>query len=899
MTTRLHHRTLTDHLGGWGGAEIAHLLVRRPDLAQPVPPTDVAELAERAQRQSSVVRAIAETTLAENRLLQLVVCCRPDVPLDELAAALPERVELADLEETMVGLERSALLWRHDGRVHCSGALRHAMPTTLGPPLQALVKDQTVDYLKAVLKVLRRIVDHHAGSPALGPLPDPAVGPDGRPPRKAELVDELEALLAAPGVVGAVLSTGPPAAVELAARMAAGRPHVELQQYLYFSRYGSSRPSGTTGQSWLFERALLLPDGNDFGVQPREVGVALRGGRPVADMALDRPTLPVGAVEPEVLDAQAAARAVLTLDRLDDLLEQWTAAPAKALKSGGLGATVLKQVAGALDADPVEAGRLIELAHLAGLVEATTTSRKERRTWVSETFVGPAAGARDWLDQPVEERWLQLVTAWLRAEHWPSLPGYKPTDGTKAEPWLGYQYAGSAPERRRDVLGALADLAPGQMTDRASLAARVYWSQPHPWLERGVSAEVRIGWVYDEAELLGVVAGGVVAAGALSSAGRAFHAGNRRGAKQALGAAMPAPVRSFTLQADLTATVVGALDRDLLVELRLLADVESSGPATTWRFSDASLRRALDAGRDAESILAFFEAHADKGVPKPLAYLVGDVARRHGNLEIGTAGSFVLGRDPAVLADACSHRRTRKLALRVLAPTVAVSPHPPDKVLDGLRSAGFLPTVDGEDPASIALGDPVVPAPAAGRARTSTGTRLAEPFKARSAHRNEVTPLDEDTAQCIAEAIVAGPASPDARSGAGPSGRMPETGAVDPRFGLGNEEFLPEEELLPGDPFPESGPDGLAALLERAREKGRVVAILTEDREPDEPILLVVIGVDRVLVEGVDLLDGTPVSLSLESVTSAVDLGALDELANLVPLSGGRRRSSSRRGRRR
>lgn len=413
----------------------------------------------------------------------------------------------------------------------------------------------------------------------------------------------------------------------------------------------------------------------------------------------------------------------------------------------------------------------MELAHLGGLIETTTETRKERRSWVHEAFVGPSAMALAWTERPVSERWFQLTTAWLRAEHWPSASGSKGSDA-KTLAVLSVQYATTAPDLRRRVLEVLASLDPGTTTTPDALAASVYWRCPQPWLGLGADAPSRVmGWVYAEAELLGMVADG-----GLSSFGRAVLAGQPGRAETALAAALPEPSTSFTLQADLTATVVGTLDRAVLGELRLLADVESTGAATTLRFSDASLRRALDAGRDGDDILAFLEAHATKGVPKPLSYLVGDVARRYGSLQVCPAGSFVTSDDPAVLADACSHRRTRKLALRLLAPTVAVSPHPSAKVLDGLRDAGFLPVEEGGEAGEGATtsasgggaraGASPIPVEVGGRpgavpgrsAAPSPRAGLPEPFRSRVRSRQRDVPaVDAPTAAHLAAAILAGP----------------------------------------------------------------------------------------------------------------------------------------------
>ena len=53
--------------------------------------------------------------------------------------------------------------------------------------------------------------------------------------------------------------------------------------------------------------------------------------------------------------------------------------------------------------------------------------------------------------------------------------------------------------------------------------------------------------------------------------------------------------RTVRLQADLTAVVTGTPSADLTALLDDAADAETRGTAYTWRFSPASVRRALDA----------------------------------------------------------------------------------------------------------------------------------------------------------------------------------------------------------------------------------------------------------------------------------------------------------------
>ena len=114
----------------------------------------------------------------------------------------------------------------------------------------------------------------------------------------------------------------------------------------------------------------------------------------------------------------------------------------------------------------------------------------------------------------------------------------------------------------------------------------------------------------------------------------------------------PQPIDHFLLQADLTVIVPGPLERELAEQLAAVATVESAGAAMVYRISEPSIRRALDTGRTAGELHALFDRHSKTPVPQGLTYLIDDVARRHGQLRVGMAASFVRCEDPALLAQA-------------------------------------------------------------------------------------------------------------------------------------------------------------------------------------------------------------------------------------------------------
>ncbi|MFG2371084.1 helicase-associated domain-containing protein [Streptomyces sp. NPDC048504] len=160
---------------------------------------------------------------------------------------------------------------------------------------------------------------------------------------------------------------------------------------------------------------------------------------------------------------------------------------------------------------------------------------------------------------------------------------------------------------------------------------------------------------------------------------------------------LPEPLDHVLLQADLTAVAPGPLERPLADMLDVLADVESKGGATVYRFTPGSVRRALDAGRSASDLHDFLTAHSRTPVPQPLAYLIDDVARRHGHLRIGAASAYVRCDDDAVLSEILADKRSAVLRLRRLAPTVLAAQADPAALLDGLRAMGFAPAAESAD----------------------------------------------------------------------------------------------------------------------------------------------------------------------------------------------------------
>ena len=317
---------------------------------------------------------------------------------------------------------------------------------------------------------------------------------------------------------------------------------------------------------------------------------------------------------------------------------------------------------------------------------ATTAARppscgcRRRRTTAGWTPRSPSAG------------WRSRRPGWTSTRV-PGLVGGRDQRGRTLSP-LGPDLDRTvAPAVRTAVLADLAALPTGVATTSESLSARLRWQAPR---RGGRLQDDLVTWTVAEARALGLATGG-----ALAGHGRLLAAGAGPAAVTALEAALPPTLDHVLLQADLTAVAPGPLEPALARSLRLVADIESTGGATVYRFTEATVRRAFDAGWTAGDVTGLLARHSRTPVPQPLTYLVDDVGRRHGRVRVGAASSFVRCDDESILGVLLSDRRAASLGLRLIAPTVLASSAPADVVLERLRGMGLAPAAEGPDGAVV------------------------------------------------------------------------------------------------------------------------------------------------------------------------------------------------------
>ncbi|KOV72187.1 MULTISPECIES: helicase-associated domain-containing protein [unclassified Streptomyces] len=719
-------RSLAEALRARDDASLAALLRSRPDLITPVP-TDLTQLATRAGTRASVLRALERLDrFALQTAEALAVAPDPasyDTLLGLMAGDAGDEAVARELPRAVATLREQALVWGDDDRLRLVRTARellapspqHPSPTGLGPTVQEATSGMSPGRIQEIVAT--------AGLPSTHD--------------SVSAVAALTGLFSHRRKMAKLLAGAPEPAREVLSRLVWGPP------------YGQVTADPAAHLRWLLDRGLLLPTTPGTVVLPREVALHLREGRAHrAPEPLPPAVAPATTHNPQVVDATAAGQAYTALATVEELLKDWDEGGPAVLRAGGLSVRDLKRTAVALDVSEPVAAFWVELAYAAGLI-ASDGEADERYA---------ATPAYDeWLELPPAERWARLAQAWLTATRTPGLVGGRDAkDRTLSALGPGLDRS-AAPEVRHRVLSLLAALPQGAAPDAESVLARLRWERPLRAAQRNGARDDDLRsrlarWTLSEAELLGVTG-----RGALSSHGRALlgapaaagagPGAARSGTASATGAPvapapasaeptgpgdklpvhhhraperlaplspaeqgvaataaarllaplLPEPLDHVLLQADLTAVAPGPLRRPLADMLGVLADVESKGGATVYRFTPASVRRALDAGRTAADLHAFLAEHSRTPVPQPLAYLIDDVARRHGHLRVGAASAYVRCDDDTLLNEILADKRAAALRLRRLAPTVLAAQTDPATLLEGLRAMGYAPAAESAE----------------------------------------------------------------------------------------------------------------------------------------------------------------------------------------------------------
>lgn len=426
----------------------------------------------------------------------------------------------------------------------------------------------------------------------------------------------------------------------------------------------------------LLAHRLLRAVDRDTVILAQEVALRLRSEQ--TDWLLGQTRVPAeppqltGPVRtPKVVGSAAVGAAQELIHDAELIIAELDATPRRLLRDGGLSSRDVQALARTVDGRVDYAGFLLELTSAAGLIGTP-----------DRISVLPTTDYDHWVSEPGPDRWYRLARAWRDAERYFSA-------STTAHPLATDAVAARAPQNRRLLLRLAAETATGTVIDLDQLAESARWHRPSAG-RHGQQVREVIGWTWREAGWLGLLALDAVSELlAVLAADAELPTAVRR--------LFPEPLDHVIIQSDLTAVAQGPLEAGVAGTLRLLADQESRGGGAVYRFSQASVRRAFDAGWAAVEISEWLERHSRTGVPQPLRYLIDDVARQHGTIRVGGATSYLRIEDPAQQAAVLAHPAAVRLQLRSVAPGVLISPADPDEVVTALQDIGLKPAAEDAD----------------------------------------------------------------------------------------------------------------------------------------------------------------------------------------------------------
>ena len=427
------------------------------------------------------------------------------------------------------------------------------------------------------------------------------------------------------------------------------------------------------GVAWLLERKFLVPLDQRTVILPREVGIYLRGGKAHKENFVIAPVLTGSKRDERQVNLAAIANISTVLRWVEELLNFWAEEPADALRAGGLGVRDLKIISTHLGVDESCTAFITELAFLTSLISIDADDR-----------IMPSNKFDIWLMQTPADRWQAIASAWLITSRVSGLVGRAEAKNVAAlGPELDRVNAARVRALTLSILKENESLAP----DTSSFIELMKWRAP---VRRNSSLQEELSvWTLREAEWLGITG-----QGAISKYGVGFLAGDDL---NVINEDLPKTVDHILIQSDNTAIAPGPLEHEISQQLAIMAEIESRGGATVYRFSEATIRRALDHGKTGDEIKAFLIKTSKTPMPQPLEYLIADVAKKHGKLRVGNTSSFIRCEDTSLIAQIMNDKKLEVLALRRIAPEVVICDHDAADLMRVLRESGYLPAAESSN----------------------------------------------------------------------------------------------------------------------------------------------------------------------------------------------------------
>lgn len=421
------------------------------------------------------------------------------------------------------------------------------------------------------------------------------------------------------------------------------------------------------GVTWLLDRKFLVPLDQRTVILPREVGIALRIGKIHKEQLVKSPQLTGSKRDERQINLAAIANISTVLRWVEELLNFWADEPADALRAGGLGVRDLKIISNHLGVDESCTAFIAELAYLTSLISIDADDR-----------ILPSNKFDIWLMQTPADRWQMLASQWLITSRVSGLVGRVEAKNVAA---LGPELDRVNAARVRSLTLNLLRENQGITPDWKSFKSLLDWRAP---VRRNSSLQDELGqWSLREAEWLGITG-----QGAISKFGIEFLDGEDL---TSINEDLPKTVDHILIQGDNTAIAPGPLEHEISQALAMMAEIESRGGATVYRFTEATIRRALDHGKTGDEIKGFLVKTSKTPMPQPLEYLILDVAKKHGKLRVGNTSSFIRCEDTTLISQIMNDKKLEILGLRRIAPEVVICDLDATDAMRVLRECDYLP----------------------------------------------------------------------------------------------------------------------------------------------------------------------------------------------------------------
>lgn len=130
---------------------------------------------------------------------------------------------------------------------------------------------------------------------------------------------------------------------------------------------------------------------------------------------------------------------------------------------------------------------------------------------------------------------------------------------------------------------------------------------------------------------------------------------------------------------------------------KIFGVAELSGPHT-FTLTKNSIAEAMNAGSSPASIVDFLRNNSKTGVPDSVLRLLGDLGKKHGQVKVGFANTFLTVEDPHTVLEILASKAFQRMSPKAVGErAVILRESNPQKVLNLLKKMGHYPVMEEDD----------------------------------------------------------------------------------------------------------------------------------------------------------------------------------------------------------